>query len=151
MPNPNPKQPVEDVHLMLYDGMCGLCAGAVQFILPRDRRGAFQFASLQSAFGRTTLERFGLNPDDLTTFYLLPNYRSPGTKPLSKGRAALFVAKVLGWPWKAAAALGLLPAAVLDWGYDLVARNRYRLFGRREECFLPRPEDRGRFLDLEGQ
>jgi predicted DCC family thiol-disulfide oxidoreductase YuxK len=57
------------------------------------------------------------------------------------------VARLLGWPWTAATAIGFLPTAALDRLYDLVARNRYRIFGRSEQCFVPRPEDRNRFID----
>jgi predicted DCC family thiol-disulfide oxidoreductase YuxK len=65
-----------------------------------------------------------------------------------KARAALFVARALGLPWSLAALSGVLPTAVLDWGYDIVARYRYRVFGRFEQCMLPRPEQRKRFVDF---
>jgi predicted DCC family thiol-disulfide oxidoreductase YuxK len=134
-------------HLVLYDGVCGLCSHLLQFLLARDRRAAFDFASLQSATGRAIVERAGGNPLELTSFYVFANYRTPSAQMLTKGRAALFVANELGWPWKSMCMLRVLPSGLLDRAYDLVARNRYRVFGRHEQCLLPRPEFRSRFVD----
>ena len=132
---------------MLYDGICGLCDRLLQFVLARDRRGVFRFASLQSPLGKEMVERFGGNSNELTSFYVVANYRSNGARMFGRSRAALFVAGALGWPWKAALSLRLLPAATLDRIYDLVARNRYRFFGRFEHCLIPPPEFRHRFID----
>jgi len=137
----------EGAHLVLYDGVCGLCSRLTQFLLAHDRRRLFAFASLQSAFGRDLVERFGRDPDDLMSFYLVTNYRTPGATLLARSRAALFVAAGIGWPWKAAGLLRILPTAWLDRAYDLIARHRYRLFGRHDQCLVPRPEYRDRFVD----
>jgi predicted DCC family thiol-disulfide oxidoreductase YuxK len=75
------------------------------------------------------------------------NYRAPEARRLTKARAVLFAISALGWPWKIAGVFGILPTALLDWLYDLVARNRYRVFGRRDHCLMPRQEDRHRFVD----
>jgi predicted DCC family thiol-disulfide oxidoreductase YuxK len=135
-------------HLLLYDGVCGLCDRLVQFVLARDPGGVFDFAPLQSATGRAAVARDGGDPDVLTSFHVVRDYRTAGARSLVKGRAALFVARALGVPWSAAALLGVLPAPVLDWGYDLVARHRYRVFGRFDQCLLPRPDQRKRFVDF---
>jgi predicted DCC family thiol-disulfide oxidoreductase YuxK len=135
-------------HLLLYDGVCGLCDHLVQFVLAHDARGAFDFAPLQSATGREAVAREGGDPDALTSFYVVRDYRTTHARSLVKGRAAIYVARTLGWPWRVAAMFGVLPAAVLDWGYDIVARYRYRVFGRFEQCVLPRPEQRKRFIDF---
>ena len=135
-------------HLLLYDGVCGLCDHLVQFVLAHDRRGVFDFAPLQSATGRATVARDGGDPEAPTSFYVVRDYRSPEARSLVKGRAALFVADALGWPWKVAGIFGVLPTAVLNLGYDIVARYRYRVFGRFEQCALPRPEQRTRFVDF---
>jgi predicted DCC family thiol-disulfide oxidoreductase YuxK len=135
-------------HLLLYDGVCGLCDHLVQFVLAHDPRGVFDFAPLQSATGRAAVAREGGDPEALTSFYVVRDYRTPVARSLVKGRAALFVARTLGWPWKAAGAFSVLPTAVLNLGYDLVARYRYRVFGRFEQCVLPRPEQRKRFVDF---
>ena len=135
-------------HLLLYDGVCGLCDHLVQFVLAHDPRGVFDFAPLQSATGRAAVAREGGDPDALTSFYVVRDYRTASARSLVKGRAALFLGRALGWPWRAAGMFGVLPTAVLDWGYDLVARNRHRVFGRFEQCVLPRPEQRTRFVDF---
>ena len=135
-------------HLVLYDGVCALCNRLNNFVLPRDSRGVFDFASLQSAVGRSALQRFGRNPDDLNTFYLVTNYRSESPALLSKASAALFVMKKLGDPWRWLGLFGIFPNALLDRAYDLTARYRYRLFGRYESCLMPSAEYRKRFIDL---
>jgi len=146
-----PASVVEGAHLVLYDGVCGLCSRLLQFLLKHDRRAAFTFASLQSAVGRTIVERFGGDPDELTSFHVLANYRGNTPEMFSRSRAALFVAGELGWPWKAAVFARVLPAAMLDHVYNVVARNRYRAFGRFEQCLIPRPEFRGRFIERIGR
>jgi predicted DCC family thiol-disulfide oxidoreductase YuxK len=124
----------QGIHLALYDGACGLCNHIVQFVLAADHRAVFDFASLQSVAGRAIVERAGKNPDELNSFYVVANYRTPESQVITKGRAVLFVAGELGWPWKLATLMRALPTGVLDAAYDLVARNRYRIFGRRDQC-----------------
>ena len=132
---------------MLYDGVCGLCSRLVQFLLAHDRRGVFNFASLQSATGQAIVEGAGGDPLELTTFYAVADYRTPDARVLKKSDAALFVAGTLGWPWRGARLFGVLPKALLDWAYDVVARSRYRVFGRYDRCQLPPVEFRNRFVD----
>ena len=141
-------KPVGGQNLILYDGVCGLCNRLNHFVLPRDTRGVFDFASIQSGAGRGLLMRLDRNPDDLTTFYVVVGYRSGAPVLLSKARAALFVMKALGPPWSWLGVFGVLPTAVLDRGYDLVARNRYRLFGRYESCLMPSEKYKQRFIDV---
>jgi predicted DCC family thiol-disulfide oxidoreductase YuxK len=137
----------EGVHLLLYDGVCGLCSRLVQFVLEHDRRALFKFASLQSETGREMVLRAGGNPDELSSLYVFANYRSPEARAFTRSRAALFVVGALGWPWKVAVVLRVLPTALLDRFYDVIAGTRYRLFGRQEQCLIPRPEFRSRFVD----
>ena len=137
----------EGAHLVLYDGVCGLCSSLLQFLLTHDRRGVFAFASLQSATGRAVVEGLGGDPADVTSFYVLANYRTDRRRTLARSKAALFVAGQLGWPWKAAVIARVLPSGVLDRAYNVIARNRYRVFGRFEQCPAPRPEFRGRFVE----
>jgi predicted DCC family thiol-disulfide oxidoreductase YuxK len=136
-------------HLVLYDGECGLCHGLIRFVLPRDPGGLFHFAPLQGPSASIHLARFGGVPSRLSTVYVVSEYRGDHPECLVKARAALSIAKSLGWPWRAASLFAALPTAWLDWGYDLVARNRHRFLGRREACLMPRPEYRDRFLDLQ--
>lgn len=135
-------------HLLLFDGHCGLCTSLVQFILAHDRAGIFHFASLSSPEGRSTVTRHGGDPDDASTVYVVADYQTPGARRLIRSRAALFVVGAIGWPWKALTLFGVLPTVLLDRLYDVVARNRYRVFGRREQCLMPRPEWQDRFIDL---
>jgi predicted DCC family thiol-disulfide oxidoreductase YuxK len=137
----------ESFWLLLYDGQCGLCHEAVRFVLARDRRRVFRFAALRGEAAAQALAPFGGPPRDLTTFYVI----EPAGGLRSRALAALAVAQALGWPWRAAAVLRALPTAWLDAGYDLVARHRHALFGRRDACFVPAPEDRDRFLDAAGE
>ena len=134
-------------HLVLYDGVCGLCDHLVQFLLDRDHRAVFSYASLQSGIGKAVVAHFGRNPDELTSFYVVVNYRAHHARMLDRSNAALFVAGELGWPWKAAGVMRVLPKAMRDRAYDVVARTRYRLFGRFEQCRIPPPEFRRRFID----
>ena len=144
------KQQVARHHLMLYDGECGFCSAAVQFVLARDRRAVFHFAALQSAVAAEVLAPFGGRPADLTTFYVIEDYR--GTRPVLHARAtaALVTAQALGWPWSMAAVLRLLPRRLLDASYNLVARHRHDILGAADSCVLPRPEERARFIDTGG-
>ncbi len=146
----SPAQPPsvdEGAHLVLYDGVCGLCSRLLQFLLEHDRRRVLTFASLQGAVGRAMVERFGGNPDELTSFYVVTTFRTNHARMLSRSNAALFVAGELGWPWRMAVLMRVLPTAILDRVYDIVARNRYRVFGRYDQCQIPRPELRRRFAE----
>jgi predicted DCC family thiol-disulfide oxidoreductase YuxK len=134
--------------IVLYDGVCGLCNRFVQFVLRRDRNDVFRFASLQGTLAASILARHGVNPVALDTVYVVVNYELPDEYILSRSAAALFVLKQLTSPARAAAfLLQLLPRFLRDAAYNVVARNRYRIFGRSEVCPLPREQDRSRFLD----
>jgi predicted DCC family thiol-disulfide oxidoreductase YuxK len=137
----------EALHLVLYDGVCGLCSSLLQLLVTHDRRGVFAFASLQSAIGRAVVEGLGGDPTELTSFYVLANCRTRHSRIFAGSQAALFVAGQLGWPWKAAVIARILPTALLDRAYNAIARNRYRVFGRFDQCLAPRPEFRGRFIE----
>src|SRR6185436_14630566 len=106
-------------HLVLYDGVCGLCNRSVQFVLERDRRAAFLFASLQSPTGQAMVARYGRSTDDLTTFYVVENFQTSGARFYAKGDAALFVLHELGWPWKALLIARIGPRAIRDRIYDV--------------------------------
>jgi predicted DCC family thiol-disulfide oxidoreductase YuxK len=139
-----------EAHLVLYDGVCGLCSRLLRFVLRHDHRAVFDFASLQSAAGKAMVARWGGNPEELTSFYVVADFRTPGARMLMKSDAALFVAGELGWPWRAARAAHILPGVIRDRLYDVIARHRYRVFGRHEQCLVPSPEFRHRFIDQPG-
>jgi predicted DCC family thiol-disulfide oxidoreductase YuxK len=135
------------VHLVLFDGVCGLCDRLVQFTLQHDRRAVFDFASLQSATGHEILRAKGRDIHDLTTFLVVVNYQTIDRRVLVKSDAALFLLGELGWPWRAARLFQRLPHVISNPLYDVIARNRYRLFGKRERCRLPAGGVRTRFID----
>jgi predicted DCC family thiol-disulfide oxidoreductase YuxK len=134
--------------IILYDGACGLCNRLNQFVLRRDSDAIFRFASLQSALAARILSRHNADPQDLDTVYVVLNHELPDERLLPRSDVVIFVLKRLGGLWKVLGiVLRLLPRPLRDAGYRLVARNRYRIFGRSENCMLPSPENRHRFLD----
>lgn len=145
---PQPLVPPRGAHLILYDGVCGLCNRLNQFVLRRDPRAVFDFASLQSPTARSVLPRLGGHAESLDTVYVVVNYRSESPALLSKAVAASFVLKTLGIRGPLSWAFRVLPDGLLNLGYDLVARNRYRVFGKSETCIMPSAEFRQRFIDL---
>jgi predicted DCC family thiol-disulfide oxidoreductase YuxK len=136
--------------VVFYDGVCGLCNRTVQFILKRDRRKVFRFAPLQGPLANRILRAHGIDPSGLDTIYVAANCDvSSNERLLARSDAAMFVLREIGGIWRVGAdVLGLLPRSVRDWGYDLIARNRYRIFGRYETCPMPSEGVRARFLDL---
>lgn len=130
-----------DGPIVLYDGVCGFCNRSVQLILRHDRRGRFRFAALQSEVGRALLRRHGLATDDLDTFVLVV-----GGRAYVRSTGALRVARTLGGAWALLSALSIVPRPLRDFAYDVIARNRYRIFGKADACMLPPPEARSRFL-----
>lgn len=134
--------------VVLYDGVCGLCNRLVQFILKRDVHDRFRFASLQSEFAATLLKRHGADSRDLDTLYVVIDHGQPSERVLMRSDAILHVVRTLGGIWKLAGAGRLLPKALRDGMYRIVARNRYRVFGKHESCMLPAPQHRQKFLDV---
>ncbi len=133
---------------MFYDGVCGLCDRLVRFLLPRDRAGVLRFAQLQGELARRTLVPLGYDPAQLDTVFVIAGWQSPRQRVLTRSRAILHAMVSLGGAWGAAARAGLLvPTGIADAVYAVVARSRYRLFGRFDACPMPRPEWRQRFLD----
>src|SRR6266550_6041684 len=125
--------------IILYDGVCGLCNRLVQFILKRDQRDYFRFASLQSEFASALLQKHGRDPRDLDTVYVVVDYAQPAERLLARSDAILFLLRQLGGIWKLASLANILPRTMRDAIYKLVARNRYRVFGRYDSCLLPEP------------
>ena len=142
MPEPESKA------IVLYDGVCGLCNRAVQFLLKRDRLDRLQFASLQSDLAGKVLSRHGMDHKYLDTVYAVLNYGEPNETLLAKGDAFLFFAGVIGGIWSVARVVKIVPRPVRNWLYDFVARHRYQVFGKSESCMLPDPKQRHKFLEV---
>jgi predicted DCC family thiol-disulfide oxidoreductase YuxK len=134
--------------IILYDGVCGLCNGFVAFVWPRDRERRFRFAPLQGATARTILARHGRDATALDTVFVVVDPDGPSERLLDRAAAGLYVLAALGGGWRLLSRLlGRLPLPLLDGAYRLLARNRYRLFGRLDACPIPGPEHRGRFIE----
>lgn len=127
--------------IILFDAMCVLCSANAQFVLRHDRRGQFRLASMQGPVGAALFREHGIDPADPDTILVID-----GDRVWRDSDAVLAIYSELGWPWRAAGWLRAVPRWMRDPVYLLVARNRYRMFGRRETCWVPRPEDRGRVL-----
>lgn len=127
--------------VILFDGVCNLCAWAVRFIIERDPEARFLFASLQSECGQRLLTAHRLDPANMDSFILIEEGRA-----YQQSTAALKVARHLSGPWPLFYACIVLPALIRDPFYRFIARNRYHWFGRQESCMIPTPELRSRFL-----
>ena len=140
----DPPAPVRAV--IVFDGVCVLCNGWVRFLLRHDRRRRYRFAAMQGDAGRRLLADNGLDPDDPMSFLLI-EYDHGALPRISTDTAAMRrVLSGLGGVWRLAAVTALLPRGLRDPLYRLVARNRYRWFGRRDACLVPEQEQACRFL-----
>lgn len=128
--------------LVLFDGHCALCSGFVQRLLERDHRGVLHFAPLQSAVAKTRLDAAGLDAEALDSVVFV----DAGGRAHVKSDAFFAIMRTLGRAYRYLGVLQVLPKGLRDGVYDVVARYRYRVFGRHESCWLPRAEWRGRFL-----
>lgn len=128
--------------VVLFDGVCNLCNHSVQFIINRDKKQYFKFASLQSDFGQQQLNNFNVPSRELESIILIK-----GNRYFQRSSAVLEICLHLGALWPLLYIFKIIPWFIRDFFYDLVAKNRYRWFGRRDECMLPTPELKARFLD----
>lgn len=127
--------------VVLFDGVCNMCSGLVQFLVRLDRPGKLHLASLQSTPGQALLRWCGQPLHNFDTMVFIERGR-----PYFKSTAALRIPRYFAWPWPLVSLLLVIPAWLRDWCYDGVARNRYRLFGRTETCMMPTPDVARRFL-----
>lgn len=127
--------------ILLFDGVCNLCNGLVRFIIKRDKTGIFKFASLQSETGRQILGQFGLAKGTLNTFVLIEENHF-----FIKSTAILKTLRRLGGFWKSFYVFIWIPRFLRDFMYDLIAKSRYKIFGKKDECMIPTPELMSRFL-----
>lgn len=128
--------------VIVFDGVCNLCNGFVQFVIMRDKKKLFKFASLQSVYGQSLMKHFNLNPQVFDTVLLYD-----GEKVLTRSDAALAVLNGLGGLCKLFVICKALPRPVRDFFYNFIAKRRYKLFGKRETCMVPTPELKDRFVD----
>jgi predicted DCC family thiol-disulfide oxidoreductase YuxK len=128
--------------IVVFDGTCSFCTGSVKFILRHDKRGRFRFASRQSVAGRALCAQHALNPDQLGSVVLI----GPAG-PRLHSDAVLGIAVGFGGAWRLLSVAQVIPRAVRDWLYQVLARNRHRWFGTRSTCYVPGPDIRQRFLE----
>lgn len=129
--------------IILFDGLCNLCSSAVTFIIKRDKKNDFRFASLQSAHGKELLKKFNIDTINTDSLILISK-----EKAYLRSSAALRIARGLSGVYSLLAAFLILPKFLRDGIYDFIARNRYNWFGKKENCIIPTPELKSKFLDL---
>jgi predicted DCC family thiol-disulfide oxidoreductase YuxK len=129
--------------ILLFDGVCNLCNAAVQFVLARDTKQYFRFASLQSEAGGRLLREHGIPiPEgDPSSMVVIEDGRA-----FERSSAALRIVRHLGWPWKLLYAFVVVPRFLRDAMYRFIANHRYAWFGKKDACLMPTPELRARFL-----
>jgi len=132
--------------VILYDGVCGLCDRSVRFVLRHDQRGFFRFAALQGHFAAKALAHHGKDAAQLEAMCVIAGEKSRPEELLCKSDATIFVLRQLNWPWKAAVLLKIVPRGLRDRAYDWIARRRYRIFGKLEQCRVPSEAERARFI-----
>ena len=131
--------------IILFDGVCNLCATWVQFVVKRDPQGLFKFASVQSPEGRALLTWCGLPTTQFDTMVYIENGQA-----YYKTRAFFNIVSHFNMTWSAFAKVSqLMPLVIRDWLYDRIAQNRYRLFGKREVCLMPNAQLNQRFLNVD--
>jgi predicted DCC family thiol-disulfide oxidoreductase YuxK len=131
-----------DKNIVLFDGICNLCNASVRFIIKRDRKDNFYFASLQGSAGQELLRKFNVEADQFNSFVLIEK-----NKIFTRSEAVLRVLKILGRGWKFLHAFIILPKFIRDGIYNLIAKNRYKWFGKKQECPMPLPEWKAKFLE----
>jgi predicted DCC family thiol-disulfide oxidoreductase YuxK len=133
---------VNEHPIILFDGVCNFCNGTVNLIIKHDKKRIFRFAALQSGIGKQLLKEHHLSTTDLDSFVLID-----AGKSYKRTTAALHIYPKLGGFWKLVNVLWIFPKPIRDAGYDLIARNRYKWFGKKEACMIPSAEVRSLFLE----
>jgi predicted DCC family thiol-disulfide oxidoreductase YuxK len=137
-----PTEIPDDEAVILFDAVCNLCSGFVQFVLPRDTEGKYSFASLQSEVGQALLAEHGLPTEELESVVLIEDGES-----YVKSAAIIQIATGLGGGYRLLSPFRYLPRSVRDRIYDFVADHRYRWFGKKDQCMMPPDDVQSRFLD----
>ncbi|MGA8855162.1 MAG: thiol-disulfide oxidoreductase DCC family protein [Christiangramia sp.] len=133
----------ENKKIILFDGVCNLCDGAVQFIIKHDKKDVFRYASLQSDIGRKLVDERGLDPSELDSIMMI----DPGVAYYRKSTAALEISRELSGGYSLLKNFLFIPESIRDGVYDFIANNRYKWFGKKEQCMIPTPELKAKFLD----
>lgn len=127
--------------IILFDGVCNFCNAIINFVIRQDKKAILRFAALQSEAGQTILKRYGVDWKKNDSFVLIEN-----GKVYDRSTAALKLSNRMRWYWQWTQLFWIFPKFLRDGIYDFIARNRYKWFGKKEECMVPTPEIRQRFL-----
>ena len=130
--------------IVLFDGVCNLCDNAVQFIIKHDKKDVFRFASLQSVLGQQIIKKIGIDVTQIDSIILY----EPRVAYYYKAEAALHIASDLKGAVSLLGVFKVLPSGFSNYFYDYIARNRYRWYGKKDNCMIPTPELKSKFLDL---
>ena len=130
-------------YLILFDGVCNLCNTSIQYVIKHDKNDRFRFAPLQSDIGKKIIEKYNLDTEKTDSILLYSE--SKGLK--IKSTAALHIARHLGFPRNLLSIFLIVHAFIRNWVYDYIAKNRYKWYGKKEECMIPTPELRSKFLE----
>lgn len=130
-------------YVVIFDGICNVCNGAVNFVIKRDPQGKFAFTPMQTELARELTDKFGLHTEGMDTFILIKEGRG-----YVFSTAALEISRDLSGYWYLFNVFRIIPAPIRDFFYKLFARNRYRLFGKRDQCMVPSAEVRSRFVGI---
>lgn len=131
----------ESHKIILFDGVCNLCNGAINFVIKKDKKNIFKFAPLQSEIGKTLLSQFKIDTSEVDSIILVD-----GEKYYAKSSAALRISKELSGAYPLLYGFIILPRFIRDLVYDYIAKNRYKWFGKKESCMIPTPELKEKFL-----
>lgn len=132
-----------DKKIILFDGVCNLCNGSVQFVIKRDKKDIFRYAALQSEAGQQLVTQRHIDTNKVDSIILI----EPGVAYYTKSDAALEIAQELGGLWRLSTIFTWIPTSIRNSIYDFVAKNRYKWFGKQESCMIPTPELKAKFLD----
>ena len=127
--------------VILFDGVCNFCNGTVNFIIKQDKKKVFRFAALQSEAGQKLLEQYHLPKENFDSFIFIDN-----GKAYKSSSAGLKLYNKLSWHWKWTQLFWIVPKFIRDSIYNFIAKNRYKWFGKKEQCMIPTPDVRERFL-----
>lgn len=137
-----PLHPMQENPIVLFDGVCNFCNYWVNFAIKRDKKRKLRFTPLQGKTANALLPQFGINPSSLTSVIFLDK-----GKLYTQSSAAIHICKYLSGGWKLCYAFIIIPKFIRDFFYNIIARNRYKWYGKKETCMIPAPEVRERFLD----
>ena len=128
--------------LVLFDGVCNLCDASVQYIIKHDKDNAFLFTALQSEVGQQIIKEFNIDTNKIDSIILYSNEHGISYK----STAALKIASKLGFPRNLLSVFLIIPSIIRNWVYDYIAKNRYKWYGKKEECMIPTPDLKSKFL-----